>query len=75
MLSNDELLDRDISDSIFAKDTPQEDSPRTFTHHLINRLSILSKEGTETAINNTQSILPIHMHSLLLNYIKNQLAS
>ena len=75
MLSDDQLLDCDASDSTFAKDTPQENSPRTFTHHLLNLLGISSKEGTETAINNTQSILPIHTHSLLLNYIKNQLAS
>ena len=55
MLSDDELLDRDASDSIFAKETPREDSPRTFTHHLINRFGISSKGGTETVINNTQS--------------------
>ena len=55
MLSDDELLDRDASDSIFAKETPREDSPRTFTCHLINRFSISSKGGTETVINNTQS--------------------
>ena len=48
MLSDDELLDGDASDSIFAKDILQEDSPTTFTHHLINRLGISSKEGTET---------------------------
>ena len=56
MLSDNELLDRDVSDSIFAKDTPQEDSLNTFTRHLINRLGISSKEGTETAISNTQAM-------------------
>ena len=55
MLSDDELLDRDTSDSIFANETPREDSPRTLTRHLINRFGISSKGGTETAINNTQS--------------------
>ena len=56
MLSDDELLDRDTSDSIFANETPKEDSPRTLTRHLINRFGISSKGGTETAINNTQSV-------------------
>ena len=56
MLSDDEFLDHDASDNIFAKDTPQEDSPRTFSHHLINRSGISSKEETETAINNTLAI-------------------
>ena len=45
MLSDDELLDRDASDSIFAKETPREDSPRTFARHLINRFGISSKGG------------------------------
>ena len=45
MLSDDELLDRDASDSIFAKETPWEDSPRTFTRHLINCFGISSKGG------------------------------
>ena len=45
MLSDDELLDHDASDSIFAKETPREDSPRTFTRHLINRFGISSKGG------------------------------
>ena len=45
MLSDDELLDHDTSDSIFAKETPWEDSPRTFTRHLINRFGISSKGG------------------------------
>ena len=56
MLSDNELLDHDASDSIFAKETPREDSPRTFTHHLINHLGISSKGRTETVINNTQSV-------------------
>ena len=56
MLSDDELLDHDASDSIFAKETPREDSPRTFTRHLINRFGISSKGRTETVINNTQSV-------------------
>ena len=56
MLSDEELLDRDTSDSIFANETPREDSPRTLTHHLINRFGISSKGGTETAINNTQAL-------------------
>ena len=56
MLSDDELLDRDTSDSILANETPREDSPRTLTRHLINRFGISSKGGTETAINNTQSV-------------------
>ena len=66
MLSDDELLDRDTSDSIFANETPREDSPRTLTRHLINHFGISSKGGTETAINNTlslmilQSVLLIH---------------
>ena len=56
MLSDNELLDCDVSDSIFAKDTPKEDSLKTFTCHLINHLGISSKEWTETAINNTQAM-------------------
>ena len=56
MLSDNELLDRDASDSIFVKETPRKDSPRTFTRHLINRFGISSKGGTETVINNTQSM-------------------
>ena len=54
MLSDDDLLDHNASDNI-CENIPQEDSPRTFSRHLINRLGLLSKEGTETAINNTQS--------------------
>ena len=45
MLSDDELLDRDTSDSIFANETPREDSPRTLTRHLINHFGISSKGG------------------------------
>ena len=45
MLSYDELLDRDTSDSIFAKDTPWEDSPIAFTHHLLNHFGISRKGG------------------------------
>ena len=56
MLSDEELLDRDTSDSIFANETPREDSPRTLTRHLINHFGISSKGGTETVINNTQSV-------------------
>ena len=56
MLSDEELLDRDTSDSIFANETPREDSPRTLTRHLINHFGISSKGGTETVINNTQSL-------------------
>ena len=59
MLSDEELLDRDTSDSIFANETPREDSPRTLTRHLINHFGISSKGGTETVINNTQSVLYI----------------
>ena len=58
MLSDDELLDRDTSDCIFANETPREDSPRTLTRHLINRFGISNKGGTETAINNTRADMP-----------------
>ena len=45
MLSDDKLLDHDARESIFAKETPREDSPRTFRCHLINRFGISSKGG------------------------------
>ena len=58
MLSDDELLNHDASDSLFIRETPREDSPRTFTRHLINRFGLSSKGGTETVTNNTQSENP-----------------
>ena len=65
MLSDDELLNHDASDSLFIRETPREDSPRTFTRHLINRFGLSSKGGTETVTNNTQSVLtPKLAHSI-----------
>ena len=54
MISNDKMLDHDASDNIFVRNTPQEDSARTLSSCLINCLDLSSKEGTETANNNTQ---------------------
>ena len=55
MISDDELLDHDTSDDLtLVRNTPQEDSSRIFSHHLINCLGLSSKERTETANNNTQ---------------------
>ena len=58
MFSDDELFDQDVSDNIFVRNTPQEDSPGvssgTFSCYLINHLGLSSMEGIETAINNTQ---------------------
>ena len=76
MLSDDELLDHDTSDSIFAKETPQEDSPRTFTRLLINRFGISSKGETETVINNTQSMNSEAIISIthVVNFKRNRLS-
>ena len=65
MLSDNELLDLDASDNIFVRNKPQEDSPRTFSRCSINCLGLLSKEGPETAINNTQSDnIIIYIHAM-----------
>ena len=49
MPSDDELFDQDVSDNIFVRNTPQEDSPGvnsgTFSCYLINHLGLSSKEG------------------------------
>ena len=57
MLSDDELLNHDASDSILARETPREDSPGTFTCHLINHFGLSSKGGLRLS-----SIIP-NLHS------------
>ena len=67
MITDDKLLDAS-DDMILANNTPQEESPRTFSRCLINSLGISSKEGATQTINNTQAMNNVTIQCLIVIY-------
>ena len=54
-MENDYLLDTNM-ETISPPSSPKDQSPNSFSHNLIGRWGIIS-QGTETVINETQSVL------------------